>query len=257
MNQIAKQYASSSNLESRMHIYQFSTNKESLQQWISKKIGPLQNADILELGCGTGQLWKYLAEYCTDCRITVSDASHGMLDASRELLNNRDYQFRVIDFHDIPIKDNSIDIVISNHNLYHARELNVVLSEIHRVLKPGGRFFSVTNSEHHLLEIRQLLGIYEAHLWSQNFILSAFNAENGREILANHFSIVERADYINELHITDVEAVFRYYFSVSDEHVQQLATSNEQEIRARFAQDLEEHGYFPVIGRSCMFTCRK
>jgi ubiquinone/menaquinone biosynthesis C-methylase UbiE len=43
----------------------------------------------------------------------------------------------------LPFKDNSIDAVMSLAVLEHVREPPVVLKEVHRVLKPGGRVFSV------------------------------------------------------------------------------------------------------------------
>ena len=49
----------------------------------------------------------------------------------------------VCDIHHLPFKDNSIDAVMSVAVLEHVREPAVVLKELHRVLKPGGRVFSV------------------------------------------------------------------------------------------------------------------
>lgn len=49
----------------------------------------------------------------------------------------------VCDIHHLPFKDNCIDAVMSVAVLEHVREPAVVLKELHRVLKPGGRVFSV------------------------------------------------------------------------------------------------------------------
>jgi len=49
----------------------------------------------------------------------------------------------VCDIHRLPFKDNSIDAVMSIAVLEHVREPAKVLSEVHRVLKPGGLVFSV------------------------------------------------------------------------------------------------------------------
>ena len=43
------------------------------------------------------------------------------------------------DLHDIPLKDNEYDFFICNHVLEHVEDDKKVLSEILRVLKPGGR----------------------------------------------------------------------------------------------------------------------
>jgi SAM-dependent methyltransferase len=49
----------------------------------------------------------------------------------------------VCDIHHLPFKDNSIDAVMSMAVLEHVRDPAGVLKEVHRVLKPGGRVFSV------------------------------------------------------------------------------------------------------------------
>jgi SAM-dependent methyltransferase len=49
----------------------------------------------------------------------------------------------VCDIHYLPFKDNSIDAVMSVAVMEHVREPAVVLKELRRVLKPGGRVFSV------------------------------------------------------------------------------------------------------------------
>ena len=49
----------------------------------------------------------------------------------------------VCDIHRLPFKDNSIDAVMSVAVLEHVREPALVLKEVHRVLKPEGRVFSV------------------------------------------------------------------------------------------------------------------
>ena len=49
----------------------------------------------------------------------------------------------VCDIHHLPFKDNSIDAVMSLAVLEHVREPALVLKEVHRVLKTGGRVFSV------------------------------------------------------------------------------------------------------------------
>jgi SAM-dependent methyltransferase len=49
----------------------------------------------------------------------------------------------VCDIHALPFKDNCIDAIMSIAVLEHVREPAIVLKEICRVLKPGGRVFSV------------------------------------------------------------------------------------------------------------------
>lgn len=43
-----------------------------------------------------------------------------------------------MDIHEIPFQENSFDVVLCNHVLEHVRDDIKAMSEIHRVLKPGG-----------------------------------------------------------------------------------------------------------------------
>lgn len=42
------------------------------------------------------------------------------------------------DLHDIPLKDNSFDVVFCNHVLEHVTDANRCIEELYRVMKPGG-----------------------------------------------------------------------------------------------------------------------
>lgn len=77
--QVQEQYASSKNLETRMSIYQYAVDKKPFSKWIAEQIIPENGVKILELGCGTGDLWKDLQDSFHGCEITLSDFSESML----------------------------------------------------------------------------------------------------------------------------------------------------------------------------------
>jgi SAM-dependent methyltransferase len=49
-----------------------------------------------------------------------------------------------IDLERVPFPDETFDVVICNHVLEHVTTLTTALLEVHRVLKPGGRFICQT-----------------------------------------------------------------------------------------------------------------
>jgi SAM-dependent methyltransferase len=49
----------------------------------------------------------------------------------------------VCDIHSLPFKDGSVDAILNIAVLEHVKSPQLVLKEIHRVLKPGGKVFSV------------------------------------------------------------------------------------------------------------------
>ncbi len=52
----------------------------------------------------------------------------------------KDITFKQADAENIPLEDNTMDVVIANFVVHHFAEPNKVFKEIHRILKPNGRF---------------------------------------------------------------------------------------------------------------------
>jgi hypothetical protein len=77
---IAEQYRDASNLNARIQIHRrFSTNTYGWTRWLFDIIGAAAGPDVLELGCGQGNLWaQNLGRVPADWRITLTDFSPGM-----------------------------------------------------------------------------------------------------------------------------------------------------------------------------------
>lgn len=111
-----KQYSNSKNLNTRIQIHKFSTNKYGWMKWICDHIELPLNADILELGCGNGKLWLDNMDRIPDgWNIIVSDISDGMLKEATGCLaaKKRNFQFKIIDAQNIPFPDNYFNCVKS------------------------------------------------------------------------------------------------------------------------------------------------
>src|SRR6266508_1554654 len=82
--EVERQYHDSSNLNARAAIYRFATNSISWPRWVFDQLSLPQNAQVLELGCGSGALWKQnLDRLPQQCRISLCDLSPGMLQECR------------------------------------------------------------------------------------------------------------------------------------------------------------------------------
>jgi len=100
----------------------------------------LDEADILELGCGTAELTRQIAASCNSCRITameVDDIQHAKNLRITDLPNVR---FVVGGAESIPAEDDSFDIVLLSKSLHHVPtdQMDMAMNEIRRVLKTGG-----------------------------------------------------------------------------------------------------------------------
>jgi ubiquinone/menaquinone biosynthesis C-methylase UbiE len=257
LQRIKEQYALSNNLEARMSIYQYSIDPQTFSQWLTEQIVPGNNLKILELGCGTGTLWKDLTASFHNCEIVLSDLSKGMLEKARGNLGEGAFHYEIIDFINIPYADKTFDIVISNHNLYHAADLNKVLGEISRVIKDNGVFYSTTNGAEHLTSLQKLIDLPDDIKWPNSVLVSIFGAETGVDILSNHFQYIERRFYQNELRIKDFTPILNYFMSFSNESVRQIVEQSVNKIQGKFEAEIRQCGYYEVRTKGCLFICRK
>lgn len=215
-----KLYRDASNLQARINLHtRFKTNPYDWFRFVFDQFLLPEDAEILELGCGPGNLWvKNLERIPSGWGITLSDFSPGMLEeAARNLASaNCTFQFKVIDAQQLPIQDSQLDAVIANHMLYHVPIRQRAFSEIHRVLKPDGFLFAATNGENHLGELDEL---YEqlfpslSHSIDRNFSASAFTLENGAEQLKPWFE-TEIRYYDDALVVTESEPLMAYLQSM-------------------------------------------
>ncbi len=100
----------------------------------------IKNKIVLEVGSGRGGGASYIARYLKPLSIMGIDISKDAVDLCNDFydVNNLDFSFG--DAEDIPFPDNSYDIVINVESSHCYGSINKFLSEVFRVLKPGGFF---------------------------------------------------------------------------------------------------------------------
>lgn len=98
---------------------------------------------VLDIGSGYGGAARYLAG-TYGCAVTALNLSEKENQRNRELNKERGLsdKITVIDgsFEDIPVADQTFDVVWSQDAILHSGHREKVLQEVARVLKPGGRF---------------------------------------------------------------------------------------------------------------------
>lgn len=100
-----------------------------------------QGAQVLDLGCGGGFMSEALAR--RGAIVTAFDPAGKAIIAA---MDHAKAQGLSIDYREasgekLPLADGSMDIVVCVDVLEHVEDMGKVLSEIGRVLKPGGLFF--------------------------------------------------------------------------------------------------------------------
>ena len=212
---VRKQYSTPANLSTRISIHsKYSTNKQGFGNWIVSHYDFHPGMSVLELGCGTGEMWLGKQEMIRGCsRFVLSDFSEGMLAKARGTLGDTDgIDYRVIDIQDIPFPDQSFDAVIANMMLYHVPDLSRGLREVRRVLKRGGAFYCATFGENGMMDY--ICGLFSAY-GVKNDVNRSFTLQNGESTLLSVFRQAECLRYEDTLEVTDVEDMVDYICSLT------------------------------------------
>lgn len=108
-----------------------------LYPFILSKIGEFPGTDLLDVGCGTGEMLRLLSEHNPQMKLTGIDISERMLEKAGFKVGEK---ARLIpcDAEKMPFDDNSFDTVMCNDSFHHYPAPLNVLREFYRILKPGG-----------------------------------------------------------------------------------------------------------------------
>lgn len=114
-------------------------------------LNPQPGEDILDIGCGDGQLTLRLA--ASGAIVTGVDASAEMIAAARARGVRADHASA----ESLPYQAGTFDAVFSNAALHWVRNHDAMMAEVHRVLKPGGRFVAEMGGHGNIAAIRVAL----------------------------------------------------------------------------------------------------
>lgn len=104
--------------------------REALRRFV-RSLGRVERA--LDLGCGDGRLGAELDA----AELTAADVSPVALERARRRLP----EARVVELEPdapLPLGDGAFDLVLCAETIEHVRDVQLLLSEIRRVLRPGG-----------------------------------------------------------------------------------------------------------------------
>jgi len=111
-----------------------------LYDYVASQI-PIKDGEILEVGSGRGGGSSFLSRYHHPKSITGLDYSKSAIKLSNELHRNVDNLFfKLGDAEHLPFKDNTFDAVINIESSHCYGNMERFLSEVSRVVKPGGYF---------------------------------------------------------------------------------------------------------------------
>lgn len=102
-------------------------------------VNEIQKSDcgkILDVGCGNGNLFALLPD--GKYELFGVDFSENMISEAKRKCGKK-ATFSVADAENLPFDSDSFDIIVCNASFHHYVHPDMVLSEMHRVLKDGGK----------------------------------------------------------------------------------------------------------------------
>jgi len=102
--------------------------------------GTLKEARVLELGCGTAFMTRRIAEECSPAEIIATEVDRVQFEKNLLVSDLPTVKFVYGGAEQIDQADSSVDVVLMFKSLHHVpkEKMDQALSEIARVLKPGG-----------------------------------------------------------------------------------------------------------------------
>jgi ubiquinone/menaquinone biosynthesis C-methylase UbiE len=161
----------SASYDKEMRLFDRVLFKDS-RAWVCSKAA----GETLEVGVGTG---LNLPFYPADVQLTGIDVSSAMLAIARRRANDLDHavELREADAHALPFPDGSFDTVVCTFSLCAIPDERRAVSEMKRVLRPGGRLLladHVAGSPWPVRAVQRLLEVVTVPLGGEHFLRRPF-----------------------------------------------------------------------------------
>ncbi len=258
---LVEQYKDAANINIRIGLHKkYAKSPISWFQWLYGLMEPIDGKEILELGCGNGELWlTNQSQIPKDTKICLSDVSKGMVrdveDNLKHIIGN--FSFEVFDCRQIPKPSETYDLVAANHVLFYLSSLDAAFRQVQRVLKQGGMFYCSTYGAGHMKEISQLVKEFDSRITlSEVNLYDVFGLENGEEQLSPYFSSIRKIEFEDHLEVRDAGALMEYILSCHGNQ-QEFLSDRYGEFRDFLEGKMKKKGYIHITKQAGAFLCIK
>lgn len=159
------------NFGGRFMLRSMNKGHEKLARWGRSYLNIDKNYTVLDLGCGGGRNIEYF--------LTKADKVYGLdhsetsvkmaSEINKKAIDTGRCQILVGDVKNLPLQDQSIDIVTAFETIYFWNDIEECFREIYRVLKNGGQFLicnEVSSKERR--DVKKLLKMINFEIYKPN-----------------------------------------------------------------------------------------
>jgi|GEM_PF-1102412 len=107
---------------------------------LMKRYATLEARRVIDVGCGTGYLSCMARRFFSNASVMGIDTAQGMLEKARCQDEGGDIVWINADAQALPLKDSSVDLVMTNLAFQWLKDILEGFKEAHRVLNPKGTF---------------------------------------------------------------------------------------------------------------------
>lgn len=104
------------------------------------------NTTIVDLACGDGYLLELVSDALPDSHLVGIDLSQAEVDEATERLAGSQAEIILARAQSLPLADSSVDVVLCHMALMLMEDVERVVAEVARVLRPGGVVAAVVSS---------------------------------------------------------------------------------------------------------------
>lgn len=141
---------------------------------ILQKMENFRFANVLDVGCGTGEILKRIHKRYPEVSLTGVDISEKMLEVAKVKIGNK-ATLLWADAEMLPFSDATFDLIVCSDSFHHYPNPQKVLAEFRRVLKGGGNLLICDYSIG--FPLRQLMNLFirfshdgDVHIYSKEEI---------------------------------------------------------------------------------------
>lgn len=252
------QYAGTGRLTARQSLWQLRTGP-ALHTVVLDR-ARLDGAEtVVDIGCGNGTYLAELRRRGHTGTVVGLDRSAGMARHARQWAATT-----VADVQALPFGDDTADVVLCLHMLYHVPDLHTAVAELRRVLRPGGTAMITTNGPRHAVEAKELLAAaarqVSGPVVDPTWDIRRFDPSIARAVLGAAFDEVDVHETGDTMRVRDPAAIVDYVSSWPPESVGLSDGPAWRRIldavAALVTDHFTRHPTFAVSSQVAVFRCR-